>query len=86
MTVQKHQKDCWQKSFTFLNVYEPQTQIIKALNCLDSSRSYGKLLENPKPGAFEELFLSENDFKSSSRVFFFKKMSRFWRPENKPKT
>ena len=64
----------------------PKPNQSRLLNSLDSSRSHGKLLENPKPGVPAELFLPENDFKTSSTVNFSKKMSRFWRPENRPKT
>ena len=39
--------------------------VIKALNSLYSSRSYGRLLENSKTGFFRELFLPENDFQTS---------------------
>ena len=59
---------------------------MKVLNSLDSSRSYERLLENPKTKASTELFLPGNDFKASSTVNFSKKLSRFWRPRNKPKT
>ena len=40
-------------------------QLIKARNFLDSFRLYGRLLENPKIRASAELFLPENDFKTS---------------------
>ena len=50
---------------------------MKALNSLDSSRLYGRLLENPKPGASTDLFLPENDFKTSSTVNFSKKLQDF---------
>ena len=53
--------------FAFLNVYQRKTQLIKALNSLHSSRSYGRT------GASTELFLAENDFKTSSTVNFPKK-------------
>ena len=46
-------------------------------NSLDSSRSYERLLENPKAGASKVLFLPENDFKTSSTVNFQKKCSDF---------
>ena len=42
----------------------------KVLNSIDSSRSYGRLSENPKTGASMELLLPENDFKISSAVNF----------------
>ena len=61
----------------FLNFYYPKTHLIKALYSLDSSRSYGRLLENPKPGASRELFLPESDFKTSFVVNFSKKHPAF---------
>ena len=54
---------------------------MKALNSLDPSRSFGRLLENPKPGASMELFLPENGFKTSSTVNFSKKRQDFGDPE-----
>ena len=45
-----------------------KTQPIKALNSLDSSISYGSLLENLQTRAFKKLFLPKNDFKTSSEV------------------
>ena len=62
------------------------THLIKALNSLHSFRPYGRLLENPKTGAFRELFLPENDFKTCSPVSFPKRTSRFLRPGNQQKT
>ena len=50
----------------------------------DSSRSYGKRLENPKPVASRELFLPENEIKAIFAVNFPKKASRVWSPRNKP--
>ena len=49
--------------FPFLNAYSPKTQLIKALNSLDSSRTYRRLLEIPKPGTSRKLFLPKNGFK-----------------------
>ena len=43
---------------------------MKALYSLDYSRSYGRLLENPKTGASGDLFLPESDLKTSSTVNF----------------
>ena len=79
-------KNFSQKFLVFLNVYYPKTCLIKALYSHDSSRSYGKILENLKTGASRDLFLPESDFKTSSAVNFPKKTSRFWRTENEPKT
>ena len=58
---------------TFVNIL-----IYVVLNCLDSSRRYGRLLENPKTGGFRELCLPENDFKTCSTVRFSKKYMDFW--------
>ena len=54
----------------------PKTYPIKALYSIDSSISYGRLLENPKTGASRDLFLPEIDFKTSSAVNFPKKKKR----------
>ena len=53
--------------------YYPKTHLIIALNSLDSSRLYGRLLENQKTGGSRELFLPENDFQTSSTKIFQKK-------------
>ena len=50
---------------------------MKALNSLDSSKPYEKLLENLKIGGFRELFLPENDFQTSSAKNFSKKYLDF---------
>ena len=63
-------KNFKQKFLAFLNVYYPKTNLIKALYSLDSSRSYGRILENPKTGSSRDLFLPESDFKPSSAVNF----------------
>ena len=47
---------------------------------LDSSITYGWLLENLKARGFRELFLPANDFKTCYTVNFPKKNSRFWTP------
>ena len=62
------------------------THLTIALNSLDSSRTYRRLLESPKPGSSRELFLPENGFKTCYTVYFSKKTSRFGRPENQWKT
>ena len=79
------QKNCWQKCFAFLNAYKPKTQQIKALNSTDSSRSYGRLSQNPKTGRLRELFLTENDFKTCSTVNLPKKHPDFGGLENNPR-
>ena len=48
MAAQKRKKIFSAEFFAFLNVYYPKTHLIKALNSLDSSRPYGRLLENQK--------------------------------------
>ena len=63
MAARKHKKNCWQNFFAFLIAYKPKTLLIKGLNSIDSTRSYGRLSENVKAGGFRELFLPENDFK-----------------------
>ena len=62
MAAQKRQKICWQKFFAFLNAFWPKPQLIKALNSLDSSISYGRLLQNQKTEDSRELFLPKNNF------------------------
>ena len=54
-----------------------KTHLIKALNSRDSSRPYGRLLENPKTGGFRESFLPEKNFKTCSAVSFPKKHPYF---------
>ena len=68
---------CLTKFLEFLNAYYPKTQLNKALNSIDSSGPYGRLLVNPKTGASRELFLPENDFKTSSAVSFPRKHPDF---------
>ena len=70
--------------FAYLNVYYPQTHLIKALESPDSSRPNGRLSQNQKTGGFRELVLPGNDFKNRSTVNFPRKTSRFWRPGNQP--
>ena len=38
----------------FLNAYYPKTDLIKALSSLESSRSNGRLSQNPKTGGCTE--------------------------------
>ena len=81
MAAKKCKNIFWEKCFAFLNVY-----CLKALNSLDFSRPNRILPQKPKTGGFKELFLPENNFKTCFAVNFSKKTSRFWRPENQPKT
>ena len=78
MAAQKHKKKNFGRHFSaFLNVFYPQTHIIKALYTFDSSRLYVRLLEHSKTGASMELFLPESDFKTSFEVNFTKKHPDF---------
>ena len=43
--------------FVFLNAYYPNTHLIQFFNFVDSSKPYGRLLENQKTGGSKELFL-----------------------------
>ena len=52
----KKKKKIRQKLLTFLNAYHPKTQLIKIQNSLDSSRPYGRLLENQKTGDLRSYF------------------------------
>ena len=42
--------------FPFLNIYYLKIQLIKVLISLDSSRLYGRTLENSKTGGFRDFF------------------------------
>ena len=63
------------KVFAFLNVSYPKIHLIQSLNSLDSSRPYGRLLENQKTRGSKKLFLPKNDFQSSFTKNFPKKHS-----------
>ena len=66
MAAQKHKKIVGRNFLQFwMPINSIKTQLIKALSSTDCSISNGKLSQNPKTG-FRELFLSENDFKSST--------------------
>ena len=52
-------------------------QLIKIHSSLDSSRPYGRLLENQNTGGSRELFLPENDCRTSSTKIFPKKHPDF---------
>ena len=54
-----------------------KTKLIKALESLDSLRSYGRLLQNTKTGASRDLFLPESDFKTCFVRNFQKKCQDF---------
>ena len=73
----KKNKDDGKSFFAFLIAYLPKTQLIKALNSLDSSRTYRTLLESPKPGSSRELILPESGFKTCYTVYFSKKNPDF---------
>ena len=80
-------KHFWQKFLAFLNAFYPKTHLSKYLNSPDSSRPYGRLLQNLKARSSRDLFLLENDFQNSSTKDFPKKHSDFggleanWRHE-----
>ena len=76
MASQKHTKKMLAEIFCIFECLLTQNPIL-ALNFLDSSRSYGRLLENPKLGASRKLFLPQNDFKTSSTESFPKKHPNF---------
>ena len=77
MAAQKHIKKIRQKFFGIFECLLLQNHLIKALFSLDSSKSYGRLLQNPKTLASRDLFLHESDFKASSTVNFPKKHPDF---------
>ena len=86
MAAQRPKKNFPHKFLAFLNVYYRKTNLIKTLNYLDSSRSNGRLSQNPKTGGFREFFLPENDFKTCSAGFsrlsyliYCKKLSNFYK-------
>ena len=74
--LKQKQKFQW-KFLTFLHVYYHKNHLIKTLYSLDSSRTNGRLSQNPKTGCFRELFLPENDFKTCSAVNFPRKHPDF---------
>ena len=63
------------KVFAFLNASYPEIHLIQSLNSLDSSRPYGRLLENQKTRGSKKLFLPKNDFQNSFTKNFPKKHS-----------
>ena len=50
MAGQKQKELSAENFFAFLNAPYPKTHLIQSLNYLDSSRTYGRLLENQKTG------------------------------------
>ena len=83
MAAQKCKKNLIGKFSAFLNSYYPKTHPIKALNSLDSSRPYGRLLKNQKTEGSRELFLPENNFQTSYTKHFPKKnieILKAWQP------
>ena len=70
MAAQKLKKNCQQKFFAFLNASYPKTHLIQSLNSLDSSRPYGRLLENQKVWGSTELFQPKRDFQNSFTNIF----------------
>ena len=68
--------------FAYLHAYYFKAHLMEAFNSLDSSKPYGRLLENPKTGCFLKLFLPENDFKNCSAISLPKQKARLWMPLN----
>ena len=64
MAAQRIKKNFPHKFLAFLNVYYPKTNLMKVLSSLVSSRSNGRLPQNPKTGGSREFFPPENDFKT----------------------
>ena len=81
MADQKRKKKFRQTFLAFFNVSYSKTHLITAFYCVDSSRSFGRLLENSKTGACRGLCLPESDFKTSSAVNFPKRHPEFGGPE-----
>ena len=79
MVAQIRKNQWWQNFFAFLNAYDLKpTQLTKALNSIDSSRTYiyieyRRLLESSKPWSSRELVLPENGFKTCYTVYFSKR-------------
>ena len=70
----------------FLCIFEcllTQNPTNKAVNSLDSSRTYGWVLENPAARGSRELFLPANDFKTCYAAGFPKKLPDFGGLETK---
>ena len=65
----------------------PQNPTNQSSNYLDSSRTYIRLLGDPKTGCLRELFVPENGFKTCSAAHFPKEHPKFggW-PGNQSKT
>ena len=74
MAAQIRKKKIRHIFFAFLNAYYTKTHLIKSSNFLNSSRPYGRLLENQKTGGSRELFLIS---KTAPQKFFFKRHSDF---------
>ena len=82
MAAQKRKKKIVSRKFlAFLNASYPKTHLIN-LSTLDSSRPYGRLLENKKTRGSKELFLFGNDFQNSSTKRFPKSIQilETWKP------
>ena len=77
MAAQKCKRKISIEIFGIFEYLYTKIHLIKALYSLDSSRSYGRRLENQKIGPTRDLFLPESDFKTSSPVHFPKKPRDF---------
>ena len=72
MVAQKCKKIASRNFLNFRMSITPKTHLIKALNSIDSSRPYKRLLQIQKTGGSMELILPGNDFQTSSTVNFSK--------------
>ena len=87
MGTEKHKKIASRNFFAFPNAYYPKTYLINLSTLLMLTDHMENCLKIKKtPGNSKELFLPENDFQNSSMKNFPKKMSKFWRLGNQPKT
>ena len=68
MTAQKHTEKLLTEIFGIFEYLITQNLTNQDSQLFDSSRPYGRLLENPKTWGSRELFMSENDFKTCSLV------------------
>ena len=73
MATQKRNKKFSTEIVGIFECLLPRNPSYQSSLLFDFSRSYGRLLDNPKTGASRDLFLPENDFKTNSAVNFPKK-------------
>ena len=67
--------------FAFLNASYPKTHLIQCLNSFESSRPYGRLLENKKQGDLRNYFCLKMISKIAPQKFFQKiiQISEAWK-------